>query len=69
MIPRMKNATPTISLVNLLAYLTCMKNSTTRVALKTAIVIATGKFRSPRLMNAASTVRIVHTISAPKMVM
>jgi hypothetical protein len=34
-----------------------------------AIVIATGKFRSPRLINAAITVRIVHTINAPKMVM
>src|SRR5678816_696909 len=69
MTPRKKNATPTISLVNLLPYFTCMKNSTTSVALKTAIVIATGKFRSPRLINAAITVRIVHTINAPKMVM
>src|SRR5580765_7476765 len=68
MIPRKKNATPTINFVRRLPYFTCMKNSTTSVALKTAIVSATGKFRLPRLMNAAITVRAVHTISAPKIV-
>src|SRR4026207_2074088 len=68
MIPRKKNAVPTISFVSLLPYFTCMKNSTTSVALKTAMVSATGKFRSPRFTNAASTVRMVHTISAPKIV-
>src|SRR5437762_12372398 len=68
MIPREKNAVPTITFVNLLPYFTCMKNSTTSVALTTAIVSATGKFRLPRLMNAAITVRIVHAINAPKIV-
>src|SRR6476620_11431374 len=68
MIPRRKKAVPPIGFVSLLPYITCMKNRTTSVALKIAIVSATGKFRSPRLMNAASTVRIVHTISAPKIV-
>src|ERR1041385_335946 len=68
MIPRKKNAVPTISFVRLLPYLMCMKNSTTSVALKIAIVSATGKFRLPRLMKAATTVRIVHAISAPKIV-
>src|SRR5438477_1782738 len=66
MIPRETKAVPTTRFVRLLPYLTCMKNRTTSVALKTAIISATGKFRLPRLMNAAITVRIVHAISAPK---
>src|SRR4051812_206712 len=68
MIPRKKNAVPTISFVRRLPYLTCMKNRTTSVALKTAIARATGKFRLPRSFIAANTVSAVHTISAPKIV-
>jgi hypothetical protein len=43
-----------------------MKNRTTRVALRIAIEIATGKFSRPRLMNATATVVAVNTRSAPK---
>ncbi len=49
---RKKNAPPTTSFVSRLLYFTCMKNRMTSVALMIAIAIATGKFSTPRLMNA-----------------
>src|SRR6185436_19080940 len=68
MIPRKKNAVPTISFVSLLPYFTCMKNRTTSVALVTAIASAIGKFScAGKSMKAAATVSAVPTISAPKM--
>src|SRR5918993_2287901 len=69
----MKNKNPshtmlemTTSLVVSDAYLTCMKNSTTRVALITATTIATATFMFPRSTKATATVMTVSTMSAPK---
>src|SRR5687768_15404433 len=56
----------TTSLVVNDAYLTCMKNSTTSVALITATAIATRTFRLPRSTKATATVTIVSTIRATK---
>ena len=61
-------AMATTILVIRLLYFTCMKNSTTSVALVMAMPIATGKFADPRLMNATPTVAAVNTISDRKMV-
>ena len=54
--------------VSVLLYFACMKNRMTSVALVIAMPIATGKFRAPKLWVATSTVRIVSTISDPKIV-
>jgi len=57
----------TVIFVRRLLYFTCMKNSTTSVALVMAMPMATGKLNDPRLTNATPTVAAVNTISAEKM--
>src|SRR5208282_5829962 len=48
-------------------YFTCMKNRTTRIALKVAIVRATIVFKGPRSMKATPAVRPVPTSRASQM--
>src|ERR1035438_3101254 len=48
-------------------YFTCMKKSTTRVALMVAIVRATMVLNGPRAMKAAATVRVVPASKASQM--
>ena len=66
-IPSQKMLPSTTAHVSRVLYFTCMKNSTTSVALNTAIVSAAIVLSGPRSKYATCQVRYVHNISTVKM--